>query len=124
MQGDDAEVICGEWQTSDETTEDYNIVIPITEIRRHPDFTINRGEGEAQFVSNDIAVIIVDNTVLDSSVTSSNNLYPSCLPEPVINGEAAIHSGWSTPPSEDYISNYAPPYNTYYQDFFKQWHFR
>ena len=122
--GIEAEIICGEWSIAndEEGEEDYNIIIPILKTKRHPNFTINLGEGESQFVANDIAVIFVDDSTLEN-VTDNFRLYPACLPEVNRPTNEAIHSGWSTPPSEDYIQNYAAAYTQNYQDFFKQWHY-
>ena len=102
--------------------EDYNIILSIVELRRHPDFNISLGEGQSQFVVNDIAVVLVDDNSLEN-VADNVKLYPACLPGSMGRTKNAIHSGWSTPPSEDYIKNFAPAYNQYYQDFFKQWHY-
>ena len=48
MSGSDAEVLCGEWETGETPSsvsgEPYNIVLPITSIVRHPDYTISRGD--------------------------------------------------------------------------------
>ena len=52
MVGKDAEILCGEWETEDDTKEEYNILLPITEIVRHPDFDTVEGPVKG----NDIAV--------------------------------------------------------------------
>ena len=38
-------------------------------------------------------------------------------------GQSVIHSGWSYPPSREYLSNYASGFIPYYRDFQKQWHY-
>ena len=38
-------------------------------------------------------------------------------------GQSVIHSGWSYPPSREYLSNYASGFTPYYRDFQKQWHY-
>ena len=48
LSGSDAEVMCGEWETGETPSsvsgEQFNIVLPITSIVRHPGYTISRGE--------------------------------------------------------------------------------
>ena len=56
MTGDDAEVVCGEWDTNSSTEEEYNVVLKIKKIIKH----ISSGEQNSQFVSNDIAVFYVE----------------------------------------------------------------
>ena len=59
--GDDAEIICGEWQTGDiprnSSAEEYNIILEIKSITRHPDYKVNI---QPSFLVNDIAVFKVD----------------------------------------------------------------
>ena len=54
-------VICGEWQTGDiprnSSVEDYNIILEIESITRHPDYRVNF---EPSFLINDIAVFKVN----------------------------------------------------------------
>ena len=63
--GDDADIICGEWQTGDtprnSSAEEYNIILEIKSITRHPDYTVNF---EPSFLSNDIAIFKVDDEPL------------------------------------------------------------
>ena len=54
MTGTDVEVICGEWDIATDTEEDYNVILAIANITRHPGFNITRGEANSQFVSDDI----------------------------------------------------------------------
>ena len=67
MTGQDAEIICGEWETGNIrpslSGEKYNILLDIKEITRHPDYTINI-ESSA-FLQNDIAVFLVDDDILN-----------------------------------------------------------
>ena len=67
MTGQDAEIICGEWETGNIRAsisgEKYNILLDIKEIVRHPDYTINI-ESSA-FLQNDIAVFKVDDNILN-----------------------------------------------------------
>ena len=66
MTGDDAEIICGEWETGEQSQssseELYNVILGINEIVRHPDYTVNI-ESSA-YLQNDIAVYRVDDTSL------------------------------------------------------------
>ena len=63
MTGHDVEVICGEWEIGDippdESGEEYNAVLPIEQIKRHPNFEINQGVLRTNFLHDDIAVIYV-----------------------------------------------------------------
>ena len=65
MDGRDAEILCGEWQTrsaSPSTSgEEYNVVLPILQIVRHPDF--DSGE-EGPAGGSDITVFKVPDTQL------------------------------------------------------------
>jgi len=129
MGGEDGVVLCGEWElgnnTADENGEDFNIVLPITEIRRHPDFDIIRGNNTSQYVENDVAVIFVNDEIL-KNLTVSNKINPACLPSAKTyptNNKEAVHSGWSYPPSESYVSKYAEAYSPLLRDFLKQWHY-
>ena len=66
MTGEDAEIICGEWETGETPSiasgENYNIILPINQITRHPDYTVNI-ESSA-YLQNDIAVFKVDDSGL------------------------------------------------------------
>ena len=57
MTGADMEVLCGEWDTATDTEEEYNVILAIANITRHPGFNITRGEANSQFVSNDIGKV-------------------------------------------------------------------
>ena len=61
MTGDDVEVICGEWEIGniprEESGEEYNVILPVGEIRRHPNFTIKQGVIRTNYLQDDIAVI-------------------------------------------------------------------
>ena len=73
MTGNDAEIICGEWETGDasqfSTGELYNIILEIKEIVRHEDYAVNY-EASA-YLQNDIAVFKVDDTLLSKVKTCS-----------------------------------------------------
>merc|ERR1712223_505653 len=79
MDGRDAEILCGEWQTGayGQTTsgEEYNVVLPIEEIVRSPNFdakTLGPAGG------SNIAVFKVNDDQLQAS--RKNKIYPACLP--------------------------------------------
>ena len=63
MTGADVEIICGEWEIGDippdESGEEYNVVLTISRITRHPNFEINQGVLRTNFLHDDIAVISV-----------------------------------------------------------------
>ena len=125
MTGDDSEIICGEWETGEtapsESGEVYNIILPIKNILRHPDYTISRGELNSQFVANDLAVFFVDDEELKQA---QDKIVPICLPSTEHQSPtAAVHSGWSAPPPIDFLTQNLPGYEPYYQQFFKQWHY-
>ena len=66
MTGQDAEILCGEWETGDAPSaaseERYNIVLFIIDIVKHPGYRVN--ENSAAYLQNDIAVFKVDDSVL------------------------------------------------------------
>ena len=65
MTGNEAEIICGEWETGDasqsSTGELYNIILEIKEIVRHEDYAVN--VETSAYLQNDIAVFKVDDTL-------------------------------------------------------------
>ena len=66
MNGQDAEILCGEWETGDTPAsasgEQYNLILSIREIIQHPDYRVNV-ESSAH-LQNDIAVFKVDDQSL------------------------------------------------------------
>ena len=66
MTGWDAEILCGEWEAGDSppasSGEEYNIILKINEIIRHPEYAVNI-ENSAH-LQNDIAVFKVDDSQL------------------------------------------------------------
>ena len=66
MTGQDAEILCGEWETGDTPAsasgEQYNLILAIREIIQHPDYRVNV-ESSAH-LQNDIAVFKVDDQSL------------------------------------------------------------
>ena len=69
MTGEDAEILCGEWQTGDtppaSSGEQYNIVLNILEIIRHPDYS------SSSYLVNDVAVFKVNDLLLNQVSTYS-----------------------------------------------------
>ena len=65
MTGNDAEILCGEWETgeapSEASGEQYNIVLFIMDIVKHPDYRVL---DTSAYLENDIAVFKVDDSVL------------------------------------------------------------
>lgn len=125
MDGSDAQILCGEWETGDvpsnSSGERYNVVLPIEEIVRHPDFDTGPNAGPG--AGNDIAVFKVKDAGLRNS--RSLRIYPACLPSnerstPV----SGVHSGWSKPPPFHFLEKNAEGFIRFYSDFFKQWHYQ
>ena len=64
MTGDDADILCGEWDSNGNNSatasgERYNIALTIKEIVRHPGYVVNPGT-EQSYLQNDVAVFKVD----------------------------------------------------------------
>ena len=64
MTGEDAEIICGEWETgiSYYHEEKYNLIMNIIDIIRHPEYVINTNS--SAYLVNDIAVFKVDESFI------------------------------------------------------------
>ena len=78
MTGEDVEVVCGDWEIGDipytTSGEEYNVVLPIQRIVRHPQFEIVRGNQSSQYVENDIAAIVdITTTPVDLSLSNSTS---------------------------------------------------
>merc|ERR1712223_2202292 len=124
MDGSAAEILCGEWQTGSTTPqtsgEQYNVLLPITEIVRSPNFDAKDRGPEG---GSDIAVFKVNDYQLKDS--RKNRIYPACLPPKDRSySEFGVHSGWTKPPTIEFIEKFAKGYNGSYGDFFKQWHYK
>jgi len=125
MTEDDSIILCGEWDSSQATMnvsgEGYNVKLPVLEIVRHPGFNPAKGP----IGGNDIVVFKVDDSEMQNNITETLQLWPACLPPPKseipLNG---IHTGWSKPPPFPFIRSQAPGYGPYYNDFYKQWHYK
>ena len=124
MDGSDAEIICGEWQTGSTSRsasgEQYNVVLPIVEIIQSPAFD---ADGKGPGGGSDIAVFKVN----DASLQNPRKLkiYPACLPPKDRNPPTeGVHSGWSKPPPLHFLERYGPGFIPFYSDFFKQWHYK
>ena len=124
MTGEDAEVICGEFETGEftfgESGEAWNIILEIKSISVHPDYDITRGEKNSQYVKADIAIIKVNEDLKDQEIL---RLTPACLPKPH-NSKYGIHAGWSSPPPLKFIQETLPYHEEFYRDFFKMWHYK
>ena len=78
MTGSDAEILCGEWETGDAPSatsgEQYNIVLFIIDIEKHPDYRAN--DNSSASLWNDIAVFKVDDSPLSKVFMSIIIYYP------------------------------------------------
>jgi len=113
MDGIEGEIVCNRWMYNAQNSEtDY--IVDIKEIVRHPDYDNVKGP----IGGSDIAVFKVDEEPLQKS-----NLTPACLPteNPP---EKGIHVGWSKAPPLAYLKKHAAPYVEFYDNFFKQWHYK
>ena len=124
MDGSDAEIICGEWQTGSTSQsasgEKYNVVLPIVDIVQSPAFDAN---GLGPGGGGDIAVFKVNDAGLQNS--RKLKIYPACLPpKDRSHPTEGVHSGWSKPPPLNFIERFAKGFLPYYSDFFKQWHYK
>jgi len=125
MTGDDSFLLCGEWDSSqagkEASGERYNIELPIKEIIRHPDFDPAKGP----INGNDIVVFKIDDFAIKNDVANNLQLWPSCLPSQTSDRPVSgIHTGWSEPPPFSFVQAQASGYVPYYNDFYKQWHYK
>ena len=123
MTGEDAEIICGEWETgstpANESGEENNIILPILKIIRHPDYQIVRGEANSQYIAADIAVFVVN----DDNLEASTEIHTACLPKSDQSLPSyGVHAGWSSPPPIEFLEENLPPFVARYTDFHKLWH--
>ena len=123
MTGQDAEVICGEFQTGDltaeESGEEWNIVLDIDKISVHPDYNITLGDDNSQYVYADMATIHLNEDLSEEEIS---NLTPVCLPQPH-DSKHGVHAGWSSPPPLKFIQEELPFHEQFYEDFSKLWHY-
>ena len=80
MDPDEMLILCGEWETGPApkrfSGEEYNVVLKIKEIVRHPNFMPEEGvEG-----GSDIAVFKIHGE--NDVAWSSKPIHPICLPDP------------------------------------------
>eukprot|EP00092_Neocalanus_flemingeri_P036130 GFUD01039335.1.p1 GENE.GFUD01039335.1~~GFUD01039335.1.p1 ORF type:complete len:617 (-),score=141.95 GFUD01039335.1:13-1863(-) len=115
MTKDEATIVCGEWQTN--VFENSKIILEIKEIIRHPEYNETAGP----INGNDIAVFKVKR----SRDKKAKKIKPACLPSNSSTAPSSgIHAGWSKPPPLSFINNHAKEYAEFYDDFFKQWHYK
>jgi len=121
MTGQDAEILFGEWETGDappeSSGEKYNIILSINEIKRHPNYSVNKLSG---YLQNDIAIFKVDIGSLPKSTTMMLGIFPACLPFQQRRTNIGIHSGWSSPVPFHILTQYAPGFTKIYREFFNQ----
>ena len=132
MTGEDAEVICGEFETgnftADQSGEDYNVVLHIDSISVHPGYDITRGVNNSQYVVNDIATLHFEENLSESKVSQ---LIPVCLPEPQKSESKfnknkksfSLHAGWSAPPPPRLIETQYQAFLPYVREFAKMHHY-
>ena len=111
----DAQILCDEWQTGiysqTESQENYNVVLLVTEIIRHPNFDAKDKDPGA---GSNIATSKVPDVCLKS--ISSTNRQTAAI--------GGIHSGWSKLIPLDFLDIFDEGYIPYYPDFFKQLQYR
>ena len=125
MTGEDAEVICGEFETggnftAEESGEEFNIVLQIESISVHPNYNITRGVNNSQYVINDIATLHLRE---DLSETDISRLTPVCLPPSQSGKQFGLHAGWSAPPPPQFIKDFHPQFEPFTRDFHKMMHY-
>ena len=97
--------------------ERYNIVFPILEIIRHPEFSPTKG--------NDIAVFKVSKEYFQNNAEAQFELRPACLPYASKKiPKTGLQTGWSKPPPFPFIESQAPLFSDVYNNFYKQWHYK
>ena len=116
-------ILCGEWETGPapraSSGEEYNVVLKISEIIRHPAFDAAEGvEG-----GSDIAVFkIFENGLANATALK---IFPICLPEPGRqNPTVGVQSGWSNPPPLHYFRDFGEAFLPFVIDTYKQWHYK
>lgn len=126
MSGRDAKIVCGEWETGsvpkDISLEEYNIILEIEEIIRHPSFNTSKGAGP--LMGGDIAVFKVFDSKLKTETIKKYKLYPSCLPKIANERKTGIHTGWAKPPPFHFLERRTPGFLRFYRDYFTQWHYK
>ena len=123
MEGEDAVVLCGEWEIGptpmEISKERYNVALNVLEIIRHPSFDTEKGP----IAGSDIAVFKVNDEKIRNDVTKKLKLNPACFSNREFS-PSGIQAGWSEPPPFPFLNKFAPAYAGFYRDFFKQWHYR
>ena len=124
MTGEDAEIICGEWETgnytAEESGEEYNIILEIESINVHPDYNITRGVNNSQYVIADVATFKVRE---DLSEEQTSLLTPVCLPQ-AHTSTFGVHAGWSSPPPDNFLAEKLPGFDSNsVREFGQLWHY-
>ena len=124
MTGEDAEIICGEWETgiSYYHGERYNLIMDIKDIIRHPKYAVNINS--SAYLVNDIAVFKVNENVISRLDFDIWKIYPACLPLGNSISKTGFHSGWSSAIPKHILKKYAPGFAKLYGEFFKQVHYK
>ena len=123
MVPDEMLILCGEWETGPTprrfSGEEYNVVLEIKEIVRHPNFMPEEGVDGG----SDIAVFKIHGE--NDVAWSSKPIHPICLPDPGRpTATEGFQSGWSNPPPLYYFSQFGSGFLQFVTDTFKQWHYK
>ena len=125
MDPNEVVILCGEWETGPApqafSGEQYNVVLEISEIIRHPAFDAG---GLGVEGGSDLAIFkIVEEGLSNSS--DLENINPICLPDPVRpKPREGIQSGWSIPPPLHYFREFGAGFLSFVTDTYKQWHYK
>merc|ERR1712106_151962 len=117
MLGKDVKIVCGEWATNRKFADENQFALKIQRIIRHPQFDPAAGP----LSGNDIVVF----RVKERGKKAFRNTFPACLPSGgKVTPSSGIHTGWSKPPPKKFIRKHAKEYTEFYDDFYKQWHYK
>ena len=124
MTGEDAEIICGDWETGVTYyhQEKYNLILNINDIIRHPDYTVRTNS--SAYLENDIAIFKVNESFISRLDFDIWQIYPACLPVGRRTSNTGVHSGWSSAIPLHILKKYAPGFAKVYGEFFKQVHYK
>merc|ERR1719153_128948 len=123
MDGQDARIVCGEGDTSQDDSEEYNIVMTVRQIVRHPGYDPAVGVSKG----SDLAIFKVNDRNLKKALDNRYEVWPACLPpagQGSTRARTGIHTGWSKPPPLSFVESVAPGYAGLYDNFYKQWHYK
>ena len=70
-------------------------------------------------LSNDLSMLNMICEIFQE-VTNREQIYPACLPTQQRTLTEGVHSGWSKPIPETFLTNHAPGFLKVYGEFYKQ----